>query len=68
MRFNQELVVALAFGSAAVVCAAFFFGCGEEAGPPTRPEVQYKDQTFSLLVCDGNGNDAGTWDHDGAPV
>ncbi len=55
MRFNKGLVVALAFGLAAVVSAAFFFGCGEEAGPTTAPEVQYKDQTFALLVCDGGG-------------
>jgi hypothetical protein len=68
MRFNKDLVVALAFALAVGVGAAFFFGCGEDAGPPTAPEVQYKDQTFALLVCDGNGNGAGTWHHDGAAV
>ena len=65
MAFNKDFVFALAFAFAAGVGAFLVSGCGEENGP-TLPKVEYKDQTFSLLVCDGNGNDPNGWDHDGA--
>ena len=53
--------------------AVLFCGCEGEEGGLTPPEVQYRDQTFSLLVCDGNGNAstgerATNWDRDGAAV
>ncbi|MEE9457550.1 MAG: hypothetical protein V3W11_10425 [bacterium] len=65
MTFNKDFVFALAFAFAAGAGAFLVSGCGEENGL-TPAKVEYKDQTFSLLVCDGNGNDPNSWDHDGA--
>ena len=67
MTFNKDFAFALAFALAAGAGAFLVSGCGEENGP-TLPKVAYKDQAFSLLVCDGNGNDPNGWDHDGAAV
>jgi hypothetical protein len=73
MRLKKECVFLAACGFALAVTAIFLAGCEEDTTAPTRPKVDYKDQTFSLLVCDGNGNaqtgDPTTnWDHDGAAV
>ncbi|UCH78575.1 MAG: hypothetical protein JSU81_01095 [Candidatus Coatesbacteria bacterium] len=66
--FKWALAGALVAGGAVLFC-----GCEGDDDGVTRPEVQYRDQTFSLLVCDGNGNAdtaerATNWDHDGAAV
>ena len=42
--------------------------CDNDDWTKPPPIIQYKDQTFTLLVCDGNGNAAGSWGHDGAEV
>jgi hypothetical protein len=71
MRLKRSYIVsavaALALGLAALV----IMGCEEDEPEITRPKVDYINQTFSLLVCDGNGNAdtterATNWDHDGA--
>jgi hypothetical protein len=66
MTFEKDILVALAFVVAAGAGAFVVSGCEDESGGPTPPKVEYKDQTFALLVCDGNGNDPASWDHDGA--
>jgi hypothetical protein len=73
MRLKKECVFLAACGFALAVTAVFLAGCEEDTTASTRPKVEYNDQTFSLLVCDGNGNaqtqDPTTnWDHDGAAV
>ena len=67
MTVKNGVRTTLAFATA-VAAGVFILGaCGEVVdGEP--PQVQYQDQTFSLLVCDGNGNAADSWDHDGAAV
>jgi hypothetical protein len=67
MTVDRDFAFALAFALAAGVGAFLVSGCEEESGP-TPAKVAYKDQTFSLPVCDGNGNDPNSWDHDGAAV
>lgn len=68
MRFVKGMLwlsgVAVVLG----IAAALLIGCEVDRSAPTLPEVQYLDQTFSLLVCDGNGGTAEGWDHDGAAV
>ncbi len=68
MRLKSGYVLLAAFGVAVGVGAFLLAGCEEDEPDITRPKVEYNDQTFSLLVCDGNGNDPNGWDHDGAPV
>ncbi len=68
MRLKKGYVLLAAFGVAVGVGAFFLVGCEEDEADITRPKVEYNDQTFSLLVCDGNGNDPNGWDHDGAAV
>jgi len=70
MRLVKGVWVVLAIAALAVVGALFLSACGEDVADITRPEVQYKDQTFALLVCDGNGNSTQPWGwgHDGAEV
>ncbi len=67
MTVKQDFSLALAFALAVGAGAFLVSGCEEENGL-TQPKVEYKDQTFSLLVCDGNGNEPKSWDHDGAAV
>jgi hypothetical protein len=68
MRLKKGYVFLAAFAIAVGVGAFFVAGCEEDIADITRPKVEYKDQTFSLLVCDGNGNAPTSWDHDGAAV
>jgi hypothetical protein len=68
MRLKKGYVLLTAFGVAVGVSAFFVAGCEEDEADITRPKVEYNDQTFSLLVCDGNGNEPDSWDHDGAAV
>ncbi|UCH78577.1 MAG: hypothetical protein JSU81_01105 [Candidatus Coatesbacteria bacterium] len=71
MRLRRSYIVsavaALALGLATLVIT----GCEEDEPEITRPKVDYLNQTFALLVCDGNGNadtsePTTNWDHDGA--
>ncbi len=66
MTFGKNILVALAFVLATGAGALLVSGCEDEGEGPTPPKVEYKDQTFALLVCDGNGNEPAGWDHDGA--
>jgi len=68
MRLKKGYILLAAFGVAIGVTAFFLAACEEDVPDTTRPKVEYNDQTFSLLVCDGNGNDPAGWDHDGAAV
>jgi len=73
MRLKKGYILLAAFAVAIGVSAFFLAACEEDTTRSTRPKVEYKDQTFALLVCDGNGNALGTvptanWDHDGAAV
>jgi hypothetical protein len=68
MRLKKGYVFLAAFAVAVGVGAIFVAGCEEDVADITRPKVEFKDQTFSLLVCDGNGNAHDSWDHDGAAV
>ncbi len=68
MRLKKGYVLLAAFGVALGVSVFIVAGCEEDVADITRPKVEYKDQTFSLLVCDGNGNEPNSWDHDGAAV
>jgi len=72
MAHSRILTWALA-GAVVAGGAVLFCGCEGDDGGPVLPEVEYLDQTLSLLVCDGNGNAstgerATNWDHDGAAV
>jgi hypothetical protein len=66
MRLKKECIIpaALILGLIAFLLA----GCEEDVSGTTKPQVNYNDQTFSLLVCDGNANTPGNWEHDGAAV
>jgi len=65
MRTKIGVRITLAAATAVAAGVLVLGACGEVVdGEP--PEVEYLDQTFSLLVCDGNGNAAKGWDHDGA--
>ena len=68
MRLKKECVIPAVATLILGLVAFLLAGCEEDVSGTTRPQVNYKDQTFALLVCDGNGNDHGTWDHDGAAV
>lgn len=73
MRLKKGYKVLMAGVAALATCAFLLTACGEDEPNITQPEVKYNDQTFSLLVCDGNGNAETTepntnWDHDGAAV
>ncbi len=68
MRLKKGYVVLATFGVAVGVGAFLLAGCDPDESLITDPQVEYNDQTFSLLVCDGNGNDPNGWDHDGAAV
>ncbi len=68
MRLKKECVLLTAAALMLGLVAFLLAGCDEDATGTTDPKVNYKDQTFSLLVCDGNGNDLNGWDHDGAAV
>ncbi len=62
-----------AFAAIVMALWAFTGGCGEDNGIIDHPQLHYLEQTFSLLVNDGNaqvkgGDDAKAWDHDGAAV
>ncbi|NIT36471.1 MAG: hypothetical protein GTN49_08215 [candidate division Zixibacteria bacterium] len=72
MRLKKRYMV-LTAGVAALATGAFLLTACEDEPGITKPKVEYNDQTFSLLVCDGNGNaetkEPNTnWDHDGAAV
>jgi hypothetical protein len=68
MRLKKGYMLLAAFAVAIGASAFFLAACEEDVPDTTRPKVEYKDQTFALLVCDGNGNDEASWDHDGAPL
>jgi len=68
MRLKKERVLLTAAALMLGLIAFLLAGCEEDVAGTTDPKVNYKDQTFSLLVCDGNGNDENGWDHDGAAV
>ncbi len=69
MAFKKRYIVASVCVVAAVGAGVLFLAACEEDVPNiTPPQVQYNDQTFSLLVCDGNNNTAWSWGHDGAAV
>jgi hypothetical protein len=68
MRLKKGYILLAALAVGLGVGAIFLAGCDEDVAGITRPEVSYLDQTFSLLVCDGNGNEFDSWDHDGAAV
>jgi len=68
MRLKKECVIPAAAALMLGLIAFLLAGCEEDVAGTTRPKVDYKDQTFSLLVCDSNGNAEGSWDHDGAAV
>jgi hypothetical protein len=73
MRLKRGYMLLMAGAVALATCAFLLTACEEDTTRPTQPKVEYNDQTFSLLVCDGNGNadtpDRRTsWDHDGAAV
>lgn len=70
MRLVKGVWVVLAIAALVVAGSLFLTACGEDEADITRPTVQYNDQTFALLVCDGNGNSSNPWGwaHDGAEV
>ena len=68
MRLKKERVLLTAAALMLGLIAFLLAGCEEDVAGTTDPKVNYKDQTFSLLVCDGNNNDENGWDHDGAAV
>ena len=73
MRLRKRYMVLTAGAFALATFAVLLTACGEDEPVLPPPKVDYNDQTFSLLVCDGNGNadtdDPKTsWDHDGAAV
>jgi hypothetical protein len=67
MNTVKGVYLALAVATA-VAASVFILGACGEVIDGERPQVGYLDQTFSVLVCDGNGNDPAGWDHDGAAV
>lgn len=70
MRLVKGVWVVLAIAALVVAGTLILTACGEDEADITRPTVQYDDQTFALLVCDGNGNSSNPWGwaHDGAEV
>ena len=73
MRLKKGYMLLMAGAVALATCAFLLTACEEDVADITQPAVKYNDQTFSLLVCDGNGNAETTdpktsWDHDGAAV
>jgi hypothetical protein len=68
MRLPKRYIISAAVAVALGLTAYLFLGCEEDVAGTTKPLVTYRDQTFSLLVCDGNNGAEGSWDHDGAPV
>jgi len=71
MRFGKSLLLIIAAAGALVAGMIFLSGCEEDVADITPPQVQYNDQTFALLVNDGNGTGKtaeNAWDHDGVAV
>jgi len=73
MRLRRSYLVSAVAVFALGLTAVVILGCEEDVPETTKPKVEYINQTFSLLVCDGNGNEntqdpTTNWDHDGAPL